>query len=82
MFFPFRCKNQLNCLEVTVDDRRCFDEHVSNICCICKNLTNQFKVISRFRKLIPATVLLRFYKAYKTTLPALFYRMAFLSLSK
>ena len=44
----------------------------------CKKITNQFKVISRFRKLIPATVLLRLYKAYNTTLPVLFYRMAFL----
>ena len=46
---------------ITVDDRLCFDEHVSNI---CKKITNQFNVISRFRKLIPATVLLRLHKAF------------------
>ena len=81
--FSFPVQQSIELFGITVDDRLCFDEHVSNICCICKNLTNQFKVISRFRKLIPATVLLRLYKAYNTTLPASrFYRMAFLSLSK
>ena len=75
MCFPFRCKNQMEFFGITVDDRLCFDEHFFNI---CKKITNQFKVISRFRKLIPAIVLLRLYKAYNTTLPVLFYRMAFL----
>ena len=77
--FSFPVQKSIELFGITVDDRLCFCEHVSNI---CKNLTNQFKVIGRFRKLVPATVLLRLYKAYNTTLPALFYRMAFLSLSK
>ena len=71
--FSFPVQKSINLLEITVDDRLCFDEHVSNI---CKKITNQFNVISRFRNLIPATVLLN----NNTTLPVLFYRMAFLRL--
>ena len=33
-----------------MDDRRCFDKHVFNI---CKKIANQFKVTSGFPKLIP-----------------------------
>ena len=57
----FPVQKSIELFGITVDDRRCFDEHVSNI---CKEITNQFNVISRFRKLIPAAVLLRPYKAF------------------
>ena len=59
--FSFPLQKSVGLFGITVDDRLCFDEHVSNI---CKKITNQFNVISRFRKLIPATVLLRLYKAF------------------
>ena len=52
--FAFPVQKSINLLGITVDDRLCFDEHVSNI---CKKITNQFNIIRRFRKLIPATVL-------------------------
>ena len=58
--FSFPVQKSIELFGITVDDRLCFDEHVSSI---CKNISNQFNVISRFRKLIPANVLLRLYKA-------------------
>ena len=66
--FSFPVQKSIELFGITVNDRLCFNEHVSNI---CKKITNQFNVISRFRKLIPATVLLRLYKAFM--LPHLLY---------
>ena len=59
--FSFLVQKSIESFGITVDDRLCFDEHVSNI---CEKITNQLNVISRFRKLIPATVLLRLYKTF------------------
>ena len=59
--FSFPVQKSVELFGITVDDRLCFDEHVSNI---CEKITNQLNVISRFRKLIPATVLLRLYKTF------------------
>ena len=59
--FSFPVQTSITLLGITVDDRRCYNEHVSNI---CKKITNQFNIIRRFRKLIPATVLLRLYKEF------------------
>ena len=42
--FPVRKSTEL--FGITMDDRLRFDEHVSNI---CKKISNQFNVISRFR---------------------------------
>ena len=53
--FSFRVQKSLELFGITVDDRCCFHEHVSNV---CKKRSNQFNVISRFCKLRPATVLL------------------------
>ena len=59
--FSFQVQKSIELFGITVDDRLCFDEHVSNI---CKKIINQLNVISRFCKLIPATVLLRLYKTF------------------
>ena len=69
MCFPFRCKNQMELFGITVDDRLYFDEHIFNI---CKKITNQFKVISRFRKLIPAIVF-SYYGSTKRIIPHFLY---------
>ena len=53
--FSFPVRKSIELFGITVDDRLRFDEHISNI---CKKITNQFNVISRFRKLIPVTILL------------------------
>ena len=59
--FSFPVQQSIELFGITVDNKLRFDEHLSNI---CEKITNQFNVISRFRKLIPATVLLRLYKAF------------------
>ena len=59
--FSFPVQQSIELFGIKVDNKLRFDEHLSNI---CKNITNQFNVISRFRKLLPATVLLRLYKAF------------------
>ena len=59
--FSFQVRKSIEFFGITVDDRRCFHEHVSNT---CKKITNQFNVISGFCKLRPATVLLLLYKAF------------------
>ena len=59
--FSSQVQKSIELFGITVDDRRCFHEHVSNT---CKKITNQFNVISGFCKLRPATVLLFLYKAF------------------
>ena len=54
--FSFPVQQSVELFGITVDNKLRFDEHLSNI---CEKITNQFNVMSRFRKLIPATVLLR-----------------------
>ena len=59
--FSFQVQKSIELFGMTVDDNLCFDEHVCNI---CKKISNQFNVISRFCKLIPATIVLRLYKVF------------------
>ena len=66
--FCFPVNSSIDILEMTIDNKLSFDNHIS---VICKKINNQFNVMLRFRKLIDKETLLKLYKAF--ILPHFYY---------